>query len=147
MRLGAPGRTWCVLEGPSQPDAYLETPELLVVIEGKRTEHGPTTHTSWMPVRHQMLRHIDCAWEIRGDRPVFGFFIVEGDDQGAIPPEWVEFARATVEPDAVAKSLPHRTADERSAIAEAFLGVTTWQIVCETFGIDRGILRDKVQDL
>lgn len=71
-------RDWAILEGPSQPDVFLETDEVVVVIEGKRTESSPTTATAWMPVRHQMLRHLDGAWEIRGSRSVYGFFIVEG---------------------------------------------------------------------
>jgi hypothetical protein len=81
-------KAWYVLEGLSQPDVYLETPEVIVVIEGKRTEAGPTTHTRWMPHRHQMLRHLDCAWEVRGQRAVLGFFIVEGqgrEDEVAAP--------------------------------------------------------------
>ena len=52
IRSGDRTRGWQVLEGPSQPDVYLETPEVVVVIEGKRTEAGPTTQTTWMPIRH-----------------------------------------------------------------------------------------------
>jgi hypothetical protein len=132
-------KAWYVLEGLSQPDAYLETPEMLIVIEGKRTEAGPTTHTGWMPQRHQMLRHIDCAWERRGQRTVLGFFIVEGQggaDAVAVPVHWHAAARATITPGALDVSLPHRTTAERKAIAAAFLGVTTWQEVCRIFQID-----------
>jgi hypothetical protein len=130
------GRGWHVLEGASRPDVYLETPEAIVVIEGKRTEAGPTTHTSWMKTRHQMLRHIDAAWDQRTGRRVFGFFIVEGDDpEGAIPDHWLAVARATTEPEAVARSLPHRTQEERDAIASAFLGVTTWQATCRALDV------------
>lgn len=56
-----PARAWYIREGPSEPNVYLETPDLLVVIEGKCTEAGPMTHTTWMPGRHQMLRHLDAA--------------------------------------------------------------------------------------
>jgi hypothetical protein len=71
------GRAWYVLEGPSQPDVYLDTGEVVVVIEGKRTEPGPTTSTAWMRVRHQMLRHLDGAWEFRQGRRLYGLFTVE----------------------------------------------------------------------
>lgn len=141
---GARGSEWYVLEGLSKPDVYLETERALVVIEGKRTEHGPTTHTTWMPVRHQMLRHIDGAWEKRGARSVYGFFIVEDDGAGQLPAAWVQYAKATVSQDALDKSLPHRTTEERAAIANAFLGVTTWQAVCAAFDIDTGVMLDKV---
>jgi hypothetical protein len=54
-------RAWFVLEGPTSVDAYLETPELILLVEGKRTERGPTTRTTYMPVRHQILRNLDAA--------------------------------------------------------------------------------------
>ena len=139
-----PPQAWYVLEGPSRPDVYLETEQALVVIEGKRTEHGPTTHTTWMPVRHQMLRHIDAAWEKRDGRPVYGFFIVEGDGVGDLPEAWEDHAHATVSQDALDRSLPHRTNTERAAIAAAFLGVTTWQTVCKAFDIDWKTLPDEL---
>lgn len=144
-RPACPAKAWYVLEGLSQPDAYLETPEVLVVIEGKRTEGGSTTHTSWMPRRHQMLRHMNCAWELRGQRAVLGFFIVEGQDgvdAVTVPAHWQMAACATMTPGALDDSLPHRTAAERQAIAAGFLGVTTWQQLCTAFQIDYAVLSD-----
>lgn len=58
----------------------------VVVIEGKRTEPGPTTSTTWMPVRHQMLRHIDAAWDTRGTRRVIGLMIVEAAEGSTAVP-------------------------------------------------------------
>jgi hypothetical protein len=109
----------------------------MTVIEGKRTERQPTVCTKWMSGRHQMLRHIDCAWEIRGKRQVIGFFIVEGDgNDEAVPSEWVDFARETISPSALASSLPHRGPEEQADIASCFIGVTSWQSVCRKFGIN-----------
>jgi len=130
----ADGRGWHILEGPSYPDVFLDTDEALIVIEGKRTEPGPTTATTFMPERHQMLRHMDCAWEIRGDRPVYGLFIIEGP---ALPPEWVGYASETISESVLRSSLPHRTIEERSMLKAGFLGVTTWQTVCDALKIDR----------
>src|SRR4029078_9689451 len=45
-------RAWYVLEGPSQPDVYLDSDDVVLVVEGKRTETAPTTSTAWMKVRH-----------------------------------------------------------------------------------------------
>ena len=59
------GRGWHILEGPSHPDAFLDTHGAVIVVEGKRTETGPTTDTTFMPGRHQMLRLMDCVWDIR----------------------------------------------------------------------------------
>ena len=78
-------RAWYVLEGRTYPDAFIETPDALVVVEGKRTEAGPTRDTTWMAGRHQIWRHMDAAWEIRGRRLVYGLLIVEGDPTGMIP--------------------------------------------------------------
>jgi hypothetical protein len=142
-------RGWPIFEGPSQPDVYLETPDALIVIEGKRTEPGPTTTTTWMPVRHQMLRHIDAAWEVRSERLVYGFFVVEGNggaEGGVVPTPWESAATATVSADALAGSLPHRSVEERRAIASAFLGVTTWQAVCSALELEWSSLPDRIPE-
>ncbi len=133
-----PESAWYVFEGPSYPDVFLQTPELIVVIEGKRTERGPTTSTSWMPVRHQMLRHMDNALEISGRRQVVGFFLVEGSDSdlgATVPPTWTNAVLATTGESALRGSLPHRSERQRQQIADGFLGATTWQTVCRTFEI------------
>jgi hypothetical protein len=138
LRPGQAPKKWYIFEGMSYPDVYLETDDTLVVIEGKRTEWAPTVKTSWMPKRHQMLRHIDCAWEIRGRRRVYGFFIVEGQggaDAVDVPERWREAVATTVSPTAIKDSLPHRGPEEQSAIAACFLGATTWQALCRRFNI------------
>jgi len=140
-------RPWYVFEGQSSPDVYLETPELVVVIEGKRTENKPTKTTSWLPGRDQMLRHMDAAWEVRGERPVLGFFIVDSDlDSGQVPKQWLEFCKETVSHAAIEKSFPHRSEEEREAIVAGFLGIATWQQVCVAFDIDLAALPDTVAD-
>jgi hypothetical protein len=142
------GQDWHIFEGPTQPDAFIETDHLVVVIEGKRTERAPTTTTKWMAGRHQMLRHLDGAWEARGCRRVIGFFIVEGSDDSLEPPaEWLRFSSETTNAGSLASSLPHRGPEEQHQIAEAFAGVTTWQRVCQEFqdlGLGWATLPDKV---
>jgi hypothetical protein len=128
-------RGWHILEGPSYPDVFLATADVVVAIEGKRTESGPTTSTTWMPVRHQMLRHLDAALEIAGRRSVFGFFIVEGAADGSLPAEWLATCQQTLETSVLEQSLPHRPATERRLIAQAFLGATTWQRACDSLGV------------
>lgn len=140
-------RAWWIFEGVTYPDVLLIAPDALVVIEGKRTESGPTTRTSWLLGRQQIWRHLDAAWEIRGKRAVYGFFIVEGDanDNGrSLPAVWREAVAKTVSADALAASFPHRSADETQGIAASFLGATTWQQVCDRFGLDRRQLPETV---
>jgi hypothetical protein len=135
LREGGGDRSWHVLEGLTYPDVYIVTTDALIVIEGKRTEAGATTSTTWMAARNQMLRHIDAAWEIRGRRSVYGFFIVEGDDGPGVPAKWVHAAVNTVSLDSIRNSLPHRSLDEQSEIAACFLGATTWQAIVSAFGL------------
>jgi len=98
-----------------------------------------------MAGRHQMLRHIDCAWEIACGRKVIGFFIVEGNNEDVeVPLNWIEFAKLTIRQDAIASSLPHRGPEEQRGIASCFAGVTTWQRLCEVFNIDWATLPDVV---
>lgn len=145
LRSGGSGKAWYILEGPTCPDVYLETPDALIVVEGKWTEPGPTLDTTWMPGRHQIWRHIDAAWEIRGRRQVFGFFIVDGADaEGALPPLWESACIEARSEAALASSLPHRGAIELAAIARCFIGATTWQAVCRRFGLDHAALPTRV---
>jgi hypothetical protein len=133
-----PSKSWYVLEGPSSPDAFFSTPNVIVVVEGKRTEAVSTTQTSWMSTRHQMLRHLDGAWETRSNRRVFGLLIVEGKGEGDaldVPSEWKTMSDRTTDPAVLEQSLPHRSAHDRNGISAGYLGVTTWQQVCRTFGV------------
>ena len=140
-------RAWYVLEGPSQPDVYLDSADAVIVVEGKRTETAPTTSTAWMRVRHQMLRHLDAAWEHREGRRIYGLYIVEaesGTSSTEPPSTWHEAVESTISDEVLRASLPHRTSDERSQIASALLGVTTWQAVCDEFQIPREVLIPEV---
>ncbi len=149
LRTAGEGKMWQVLEGPTYPDAILETPDAFIVIEGKRTEAGPTTKTKWMAGRHQMWRHLDAAWEVRGPRQVFGFFLVEGQapDLTEVPRSWREAAALTVSESVMESSLPHRGLREREQLIQTFLGVATWQHVCAAFGIAPSDLPETVSDL
>jgi hypothetical protein len=142
-------RAWYVLEGPTQPDVFLDTAEAVVVIEGKRTEPGPTTYTAWMRMRHQMLRHLDAAWEHRQGRRVYGLYIVEAEEGSAsVEPSraWHQAVDSTVSEEVLNGSLPHRSSEERALIGQAVLGVTTWQAVCDKFNMPREVLIPEVFD-
>ena len=149
LRSAGTGRAWHVFEGPTYPDAIIETPGALIVVEGKRTEAGPTTSTTWMVGRHQIWRHMDAAWELRGGRAVYGLFLVEGTPENPkdVPLIWEDAARDTLARSAITASFPHRSTVECDAIARGFLGVATWQRVCACFGIDFNVLPQTTADL
>src|SRR4051812_43164545 len=124
---------WYVLEGPSWPDAFLESEKFVLVIEGKRTEAGSTTTTTWMTGRNQLLRHMDAALnaqqENKAAKQVFGLMIV--DEEGPTPmPAWLAECAEVTSAKTLADSLPHLSESERHSLASGFLGVTTWQSVC-----------------
>lgn len=146
---GPARRAWYVLEGMSQPDVLLATHDAVVVIEGKRTESGPTMRTKWLPGRDQMLRHLDASYDLAGGRRVYGFYIVEGARDSAadaVPGVWRDAAAALTDPATLAAGLPHRTPAEREAIAGTFLGVTTWQAVCDALAVPYTDLPNEVID-
>ena len=133
-----PPRAWYLLEGPSSPDACLETSQLLLVIEGKRTEATVTSHTKWMPARSQLVRHMDAAMEVADGRLVLGLLIVEGANSASsqLPSShWLEASDAQFTAHALERSLPHRSAEERRGLYNGYLGVTTWQAICSRFSL------------
>jgi hypothetical protein len=147
LRAGERGRHWFVLEGESRPDALLETPDLVVCIEGKRTETGCTTHTSWMRRRSQLVRHMDAAVERFPTKTVLGLLIVEGPGKAEATqpsPHWIAECATQYESSMIHDSLPHRSADGRARIAGGILGVTTWQASCAATGVDWASLPNAV---
>ena len=138
-----PPRAWYVFEGPTSVDVFLTTDELIVVLEGKRTEPGPTTRTQWMAVRHQLLRNMDVALDLPGKRRVVGAFIVEAE-RGLVevPPNWQKMTDLTISPAALTKSLPHRSEAERARIAAGYLGATTWAAVVREFELPESLIAD-----
>jgi hypothetical protein len=148
LKIGGADAKWCQFEGTTYPDAVIETPDAIIVVEGKRTESGPTTKTTWMSGRHQMLRHIDGAFNQRGLKDVFGLFIVEGDNAASheVPNKWMRAAYDTISWESVEQSLPHRAQSEKADIVNAFVGVTTWLALCRHFNIPESIFPDTVQD-
>jgi hypothetical protein len=140
-------RGWYIFEGPTYPDVYLVAADALVIAEGKRTEPTATIDTKWLHGRHQIWRHLDAAWEIRGKRAVYGFFIVESDGHsidGSVPQLWCDVAQECIQSRTLLESFPHRSAEEAAAISRCFLGVTTWRQVCERFDIDWQALPNEV---
>ena len=144
LRDGEKGKAWFVLEGESCPDAYLETDSIVLVVEGKRIERTTTSKTTFMPKRSQLIRHMDAAWEVADGRRVLGLLLVEGEspDPMLVPEQWSSASDEQLRPALLVPSLPHRTVEERDAIAGSVLGAATWQRVCEEFSIEWPTVED-----
>ena len=99
--------------------------------------------TCWMQVRHQILRHLDAAWEARDGRSeLMGLIIVE---ESRVQNEvWQNYPETLRSAKVLPASLPHRTEEERAQIGAAFHGITTWQAVCRRFRIPLEALLDEV---
>lgn len=147
IRAGQRGKKWFVLEGDSRPDALLETENLVLCIEGKRTEAKCTTKTQWMRQRAQLLRHMDAAMNRFTGKRVLGLLIVEGDggaESVAPSQHWLDESEAAYAPAMTAASLPHRSTAEQDLVRENILGLTTWQAACRALGIDWNSIPDVV---
>ncbi len=144
---GGTAARWCTFEGPTYPDAVIETPAAVIVVEGKFTESDITTHTTWMEGRHQMLRHMDGAWEkVHATKRVFGLFAVEGDKSNPLSPggKWSSAGERTRASTARATSLPHRNEKDQREIVAGFVGVVTWQAIVLEFGLPNTLLSTRV---
>lgn len=136
LRTSAAPKGWHLLEGPTVPKIMIETPDALIVIESSRAEPNAAVDSTVLCTRQPIWRHIDAAWEIRGRRRVFGFFIVPGQEpDGALPPVWRDALRHATSGAVLGACFPHRSLVERDAIVACMLGATTWNLVCRAFGI------------
>jgi hypothetical protein len=147
LRTSAAPKGWHLLEWPIVPDVVIETPDALVVIECKSPYPNGTPDSAVLTRRHPMWRQIDAAWEIRGRRRVFGFFIVPGQEPDGGAPPVVEAAFGDALSEAVLEAnFPHRSTKERDAITTCFLGGTTWNLVCKAFNISFASLPRAIHD-
>jgi hypothetical protein len=137
LRKGKRGRRWFVLEGPSRPDALLEGEQIVLCVEGKRTEASCTTETTWMEIRSQLVRHMDAAMDRFPNKRILGLLIVEGDGSIGVSPSpfWIAQSEAQYASRSIDASLPHRSQGQRRRISDGIVGVTTWQAVCSTFSL------------
>ncbi len=147
LRSGAP-KGWHLFDSPAVPDVLIETPDALVVIESKRGTVTPALDETALPGRPLIWRNLDAAWEVRGRRRVFGFFIVQGEESdGSLPQHWRDSLASLHSESCLSLSFPHRSTAERSDIVACLAGITTWQAVCQTFAISQSALPRTIQDL
>lgn len=114
---------WWAFEGFTEVDCLIETDKLLLAIEGKRTEEGPSRSISWYPQRNQVVRNLEVVQAKAAGKP-FGVILV--DEKG-------DFRLSEQD---VNNSLPHLSPVQRQALTHHFLGTTTWQKICEATGLD-----------
>ena len=104
---------WWAFEGFTETDCCLETDKLVLVIEGKRTE-TLSSRTSWHGARNQLVRNVEAARELAGERTHAVLLVTENPV-------------AALDPETVADSCPHLAPEAQAALMLGYLGQTTWQ--------------------
>ena len=129
-----PNRDWWVFEGYTEVDCLIETDKLVLAIEGKRTEKGPSKSTAWYPQRNQLVRNLESLKQHASNKD---YALILIDEEGKYQLDESKFNL----------SLPHFSQDERKELSDHYLGNITWQQVCMATGISYSGLPDTVNDV
>lgn len=132
-RVGAKGsrRTWWAFEGFTHVDCCLMTENLVLFVEGKRTE-TVSPATRWFKQRSQLWRNVETADEFAAGKPSAVILAVETDGDGQ---------KALREADrSVEKSYPHLPPQRREELSRHLLGFVTWSSIVSEFGLPASCL-------
>lgn len=113
-------RAWWAFEGFTEVDCYLQTEQLILLVEGKRTE-TLSERVSWLRKRNQLVRNLEAAAALGSH--AFVLLAVEHEaafDLGSL----------------VDDACPHLGIDERTTVAERFIGQVTWAHLCRAAAVD-----------
>jgi hypothetical protein len=131
-RVGVEGsaRKWWAFEGFTEVDCYLETDRLLLFIEGKRNE-GLSCSTDWYPSRSQLVRNLEVASHLAGNKEFAVLLIEESADRSRLSTQTLD------------ASLPHLDSDARAFLGSHVLEGLTWSVICRSLGINYDSLPDR----
>ena len=127
---------WCLFEGKTNFDIFIETENFFLIAEGKRTEVGRTKNTKWSNERDQMIRNIDCLFSYNPLKPIYAFYILEADKDGNLMNNWSKDISFYKDKNNFEKSLPHRSSIEIEIIYKSYIGFLTWQELMVFFNIN-----------
>ena len=133
--LGAAGsrRRWWAFEGFTEVDCWLETDQLLLFVEGKRTEPlSPSTH--WFPQRNQLVRNMEVVGDLAGSRAAAVLLVTE-QPVDEVPES------------ALVASTPHLDDAARDVVRRRYLGQTTWRALSERLDVDFAALPETRADV
>ncbi len=126
-------KKWWSFEGFTEVDCLIETDTMILAIEGKRTEDGPSESIIWYKNRNQIIRNLETIQRYANGK-LFAVILI--DDKGDF----------NLTKDIIDNGLPHLTPQERKELIEHYLGSTTWKEICEATGIDYNSLPDTVEE-
>lgn len=129
-----PNRDWWVFEGYTEVDCLIETESLVLAIEGKRTEEGPSKSIDWYPQRNQLVRNLEALKQHAKDKE---YALILIDEEG----------KYQLDRSVLTTSLPHFSPEERTELRKHYLGNITWKQVCKATGIIYSELPNTINDL
>jgi len=122
-------KQWWAFEGPTSVDCFLETPRMVLLVEGKRTE-PVTSRTEWFSSRNQIARNLEAAQSVANGRN-YGVLLIAEE-------------QTHVRVSQISAALPHMSESELSFLAEHYLGCITWRQVCEAARLSIALERELV---
>ena len=123
---------WWSFEGTTSVDCFLETENLILLVEGKRTE-PLSTSVNWYPGRNQLVRNLEVAQELAVSKQ-FAVVVIAEENIGSLSQE------------VIITSLPHFSPGDRQALMRHYLGCLTWRQVCKAVNIPYESLPNTVPD-
>ena len=132
-RVGAEhsSRKWWAFEGFSSVDCLFETNDMVLLIEGKRSD-VLSPATEWYPARNQLARNLEVA-QCRAKEKQFGVLLIVENE--------FKIAASDVE-----KGWPHLDLREREELWKHYLGMLTWPVVCAATGLSQSVLSPNVDE-
>jgi hypothetical protein len=124
-------RQWWAFEGITKVDCWLETENLVLFVEGKRTEKLSKV-TAWFPRRDQLTRNLDLVGQAMPGKP--GYVLLATEVSVEEPSE-----------DELAAAAPHLGERATEVLLDRYLGQLSWRDLCAATGIDFSTLPNEVE--
>ena len=124
-------RQWWAFEGFSYIDCCLTAENLVLFVEGKRTEEVSSS-TCCFSERSQLWRNVETASEFSKEKDFAVILAVETPEDGR-----TALTKAAAD---LRDSYPHLDEPDREFLAQHLLGFVTWRQVVDEFGLPRECL-------
>ena len=128
---GRSGQQWWAFEGFSHIDCCLIAENLVLFVEGKRTE-GVSPSTLWFSKRSQLSRNVEAARDFSKGKDFAVILAVETERDGT-----AALAAAAA---SLSGSYPHLGELDRERLSQHLLGFVTWRQMVDEFGLPRECL-------
>jgi hypothetical protein len=129
------GKQWWAFEGFTEVDCYLEIPEFILLIEGKRTENLSQS-VSWYPHRNQLIRNLEAAQALADEKGKHYAVGVMSEKSESFPTD-----------QEVDESLPHFAKEERKELLRHYIGNVLWKDACKGLDIPMDILPETIEEV